>query len=56
MKKLWKALMCTVLCISGMFLYTNVKAEAKVLVEAENNRTAMIKQDGSLWLCGVWLE
>lgn len=53
MKKLWKALMCTVLCISGMFLYTNVKAEAKVLVEAENNRTAMIKQDGSLWLCGV---
>lgn len=38
--------------LSGVVFLQTVKANAKVMISSGYYHTAMIKNDGSLWMCG----
>ena len=52
MKSKWRGIVIFALCLFGITFCKSVKAEARMGVSAGHDYTAVIKDDGSLWMCG----
>lgn len=52
MKSKWRGIVIFALCLFGITFCKSVKAEARMSVSAGNEYTAVVKEDGSLWMCG----
>lgn len=52
MKKSMKKIMMFMVCLVALCFCKSVKANAQVMISSGYYHTAMIKNDGSLWMCG----
>ena len=52
MKIIWSGIVIFALCLFGITFCKSVEAEARMSVSAGHEYTAVIKEDGSLWMCG----
>ena len=52
MKSKWRGIVIFALCLFGITFCKSVKAEARMGVSAGWGYTAVVKDDGSLWMCG----
>ena len=52
MKKIRRKVMISLMCLLAVCFCKSVKANAQAMISAGYYHTAMIKNDGSLWMCG----